>query len=158
MIETVAEETSTTGHETDPPVDILLEAGTTGLGWSAIWPILSENERKIVQAFNARKTSSDVSTLLQIPEDTVKWHLARAQAKIKEHLKLLKTIQSPSNALIEPIIDRATEVIGDRDDAMRWLGTPVRGLDYATPISLLGTEEGQTRVNDILGQMEHGIW
>jgi uncharacterized protein (DUF2384 family) len=41
---------------------------------------------------------------------------------------------------------------------MRWLGTPVRGLDFATPISLLVTKKGQTRVNDILGRMEHGIW
>ena len=59
---------------------------------------------------------------------------------------------------IDPIIDRATEVIGDRQEAMRWLGAPVRGLDFATPISLLATAEGQMRVNDILGQMEHGIW
>ena len=63
-----------------------------------------------------------------------------------------------SDSAIDPIIDRATEVIGDRQEAMRWLGAPVRGLDFATPISLLATEEGQLRVNDILGQMEHGIW
>jgi hypothetical protein len=66
--------------------------------------------------------------------------------------------QAISDSAIDPIIDRATEVIGDRQEAMRWLGAPVRGLDFATPISLLGTEEGQIRVNDILGQMEHGIW
>jgi uncharacterized protein (DUF2384 family) len=62
------------------------------------------------------------------------------------------------DSAIDAIIDRATEVIGDRQEAMRWLGTPVCGLDFATPISLLGTEEGQIRVTDILGQMEHGIW
>jgi putative toxin-antitoxin system antitoxin component (TIGR02293 family) len=56
------------------------------------------------------------------------------------------------------MIDRATEVIGDRDEAMRWLGTPVRVLDFATPISLLGTSEGTRRVEDVLGQMEHGVW
>ena len=59
---------------------------------------------------------------------------------------------------VEFIIARAAEVIGDRDKALRWLGTPVRGLDFATPISLLGTEEGARRVDTILGQMEHGIW
>jgi putative toxin-antitoxin system antitoxin component (TIGR02293 family) len=57
-----------------------------------------------------------------------------------------------------PIIERVTEVIGDQQEAMRWLGTPLRGLGFATPISLLGTEEGSLRVADILGQMEHGIW
>ena len=59
---------------------------------------------------------------------------------------------------VESVIDRAIEVMGDRDEAMRWLGTPVRALDYATPISLLGTSEGATRVEDVLGRMEHGVW
>jgi putative toxin-antitoxin system antitoxin component (TIGR02293 family) len=59
---------------------------------------------------------------------------------------------------VESIISRAIEVIGDRDQAMRWLGTPVRALDFATPISLLGTGAGAARVEDVLGQMEHGIW
>jgi len=44
------------------------------------------------------------------------------------------------------VIELASEVIGNRDEAMRWLGTPVRGLNYATPISLLGTKEGAMRV------------
>lgn len=50
---------------------------------------------------------------------------------------------------VESVMDRAIEVMGDRDDAMRRLGTP---------ISLLGTSEGATRVEDVLGRMEHGVW
>jgi uncharacterized protein (DUF2384 family) len=34
----------------------------------------------------------------------------------------------------------------------------VRALDFATPISVLGTPEGMARVADVLGQMEHGVW
>jgi Antitoxin Xre/MbcA/ParS C-terminal toxin-binding domain len=79
---------------------------------------------------------------------------------------LLKPNQRLKDILIRPMVDdalapivaRATEVIGDRDEALRWLGTPVRGLGYSTPISLLGTKEGAERVDDILGQMQHGIW
>ena len=68
-------------------------------------------------------------------------------------------IQGKAHQLdVNLILDRAIEVIGDRNEAMRWLGTPVRALDYATPISLLGTSEGATRVEDVLGQMEHGVW
>lgn len=69
--------------------------------------------------------------------------------------------QHPSGApdrAVDQVIDRATEVIGNREEAMRWLGMPVRGLDFATPISLLATKEGTERVNDVLGQMEHGVW
>lgn len=68
-----------------------------------------------------------------------------------------KRTSGPPLAL-DSVIDRATEVIGNRDEAMRWLGTPVRALDFATPISLLGTREGTARVEDVLGQMEHGVW
>jgi len=55
------------------------------------------------------------------------------------------------------VIHRAAEVIGDRSDAMRWLGTPVRALNYATPISLLHNSKGREDVLSVLGRLEHGI-
>ena len=55
------------------------------------------------------------------------------------------------------VIHRAIAVIGDRSDAMRWLGTPVRALNYATPISLLHTAEGREAVISVLGRIEHGV-
>jgi hypothetical protein len=59
---------------------------------------------------------------------------------------------------IEPIIQRIVEVVGSRQQAMHWLGTPVRALDFATPISMLATKKGVEKVMDVLGQMEHGVW
>ncbi|MCU1274463.1 MAG: hypothetical protein JWO48_1894 [Bryobacterales bacterium] len=58
---------------------------------------------------------------------------------------------------IEPIVERAIEVIGNREEAMRWLGGPVRALDYATPISRLGDPTGQEQVFALLIQLEHGV-
>jgi len=55
------------------------------------------------------------------------------------------------------ILDRAIEVIGDRGEAMRWLGTPVRALGYATPISLLHNVKGRKSVIAVLTQLEHGV-
>ena len=55
-------------------------------------------------------------------------------------------------------VARATEVFGNEDAAFRWLGTPVAALDYATPISCLSTRQGAMRVNDVLTQIEHGVW
>ena len=40
---------------------------------------------------------------------------------------------------------------------MRWLGVPVPALGYATPISLLDNQEGQTAVLNVLTQLEHGV-
>jgi len=56
------------------------------------------------------------------------------------------------------VINRETEVIAGRDEALRWRGTPLRSLDYAAPVSLLGTGQGITRVHDVLGRMQHGVW
>jgi putative toxin-antitoxin system antitoxin component (TIGR02293 family) len=55
-------------------------------------------------------------------------------------------------------VERATEVFGDEEAAFRWLGTPVAALGYATPISCLGTHQGAMRVDDVLTQIEHGVW
>lgn len=55
------------------------------------------------------------------------------------------------------ILARAIEVIGDSGEAMRWLGTPVRALGYATPISLLHNVKGRKSVIAVLTQLEHGV-
>lgn len=57
----------------------------------------------------------------------------------------------------DAVIERAVEVIGDRKEAMRWLGTPVRALNYATPISRLYDAQGQDDVLRVLAQLEHGV-
>lgn len=58
---------------------------------------------------------------------------------------------------IEPVVERSIEVIGDREEAMRWLGTPVRALDYATPISRLHDPKSKEQVLAVLTQLEHGV-
>jgi len=55
-----------------------------------------------------------------------------------------------------PVLERAVEVIGDRESAYRWLGTPVRAIGYATPMSLLATAQGRSDVLAVLDRLEHG--
>jgi putative toxin-antitoxin system antitoxin component (TIGR02293 family) len=52
------------------------------------------------------------------------------------------------------VLDRAVEVIGHKRE---WMGTPVRALDYATPVSLLSTRKGRQTVIEVLGRLEHGV-
>ena len=52
---------------------------------------------------------------------------------------------------------RAIQVIGDELEAMRWLGTPIRALNYATPVSLLYSVTGRDAVLTVLGRLEHGV-
>ena len=63
----------------------------------------------------------------------------------------------PGSRAREAVINRAIEVIGDEQVALRWLGTPVRALDYATPISRLNDPEEQAIVLNVLTQLEHGV-
>ena len=55
------------------------------------------------------------------------------------------------------VLHRAAEVLGDRSNAMRWLGTPVHALNYATPISLLHDSKGREEVLTLLGRLEYGV-
>lgn len=55
------------------------------------------------------------------------------------------------------VLDRVVEVIGDKGEAMRWMGIPVRDLDYATPVSLLHTRKGRKAVLATLDRLEHGV-
>jgi len=89
--------------------------------------------------------------------DTVKISEKRTPLVEREG-RIARVQRRPVEKAIDTMIVRAAEVLGSRDEGMRWLGNPVRGLDFATPISLLGTPEGVERVNDILGQIEHGVW
>ncbi len=59
--------------------------------------------------------------------------------------------------LTEFVIGRAIEVFANQQKALRWLGTPIRALEYATPISLLGHPEGRHAVLTVLDKIEHGV-
>jgi putative toxin-antitoxin system antitoxin component (TIGR02293 family) len=80
----------------------------------------------------------------------------------RELVKLSKSwaydaLQNSSSRDVAGILDRAAEVIGDTDEACRWMGTPVRALDYATPISLLANKKGTEQVLAVLTRLEHGV-
>lgn len=55
------------------------------------------------------------------------------------------------------VLNRALEVIGNSNNALLWMGTPVRALEYATPVSLLGSRKGRQAVMTVLGRLEHGV-
>lgn len=58
----------------------------------------------------------------------------------------------------DAVLDRAVAVIGDRQEAYRWMGTPVRALGFQTPIAAAATPDGESRVLAVLDQLEHGVY
>ena len=73
-------------------------------------------------------------------------------------MKKVKTTGVAENQQqFDPVIGRAVEVFANEQKALRWLGTPVRALEFATPISLLGRPEGRSAVLKVLDKIEHGV-
>jgi uncharacterized protein (DUF2384 family) len=70
----------------------------------------------------------------------------------------MSRLLADSPTSIEVLIDRVAQIVGDRETTLRWLGTPVQALDYATPISLLNSEDGFVRVTNVLEQLQHGVY
>jgi putative toxin-antitoxin system antitoxin component (TIGR02293 family) len=79
-------------------------------------------------------------------------HLKKDRDRLKQRTRNFAESDAAS-----AVIERAVNVIGDEPDAMRWLGTPIRALAYATPVSLLHTPEGRNAVISVLGRLEHGV-
>lgn len=94
---------------------------------------------------------------LRAQQTEVEGRLVAEQLRADDKAAAVAAVVSSGSHDREAVIDRATEVIGDEQAALRWLGTPVRALDYATPISRLNDAEGQAAVLNVLTQLEHGV-
>lgn len=65
---------------------------------------------------------------------------------------------SDNAARVVRAFDRTVEVLGDRERALRWLGTPNDALGGELPRSWLATDAGTTEVLRVLGRLEHGVF
>lgn len=89
-------------------------------------------------------------TAIVVPERT----LARRR-KAGEPL----TVEETERALrLARIATEAERVFADRAKAARWLRKPNRVLNLQTPLALLETETGARAVEEVLGQIDHGVY
>lgn len=84
-------------------------------------------------------------------------HRPGAKPAIKKAVAELKAKPARKSDDESAVIAQAVKVIGDKTEAMRWMGTPVRELDYSTPVSLLSSPKGRESVMTVLGRLEHGV-
>jgi len=56
------------------------------------------------------------------------------------------------------LVIRAEEALGERNTASRWMGKPNRALEGRRPLEWLATDADATRVEDVLGRIEHGVY
>lgn len=56
------------------------------------------------------------------------------------------------------LIAQASEALGDRARAERWLGKPSRALDGRRPTDLLDSDDGALEVEQLLVRIQHGVY
>ncbi len=87
---------------------------------------------------------------LGIPQRTLTRRLSQASR--------LTPAESDRTVRMARVYAKAVEMIGDRDKAIEWLGTPNRALGGDRPLDLLDTDMGARMVEDILGRIAYGVY
>jgi len=101
----------------------------------------------------SKKTQISEDTLIRlltVPERTWRRKLAEGKA--------LTQLQSDRLYRIAQMVARATEVLGERARAVRWMTEENRALAGARPLDLLDTEVGEAEVRDVLGRIDYGLF
>jgi putative toxin-antitoxin system antitoxin component (TIGR02293 family) len=60
--------------------------------------------------------------------------------------------------VLESILALATSVLGSQDEVQRWLNSPVFSLEGQRPMDLIKTESGRRRVENVLLQIQGGVY
>jgi putative toxin-antitoxin system antitoxin component (TIGR02293 family) len=85
-----------------------------------------------------------------IPARTLKHRKARKQQ--------LSADESDKLARLIRTWDHAVRVVGDPTKALHWLNRPLRRFAGRTPLHMLRTEFGARLVEEMLGQMDYGMF
>jgi putative toxin-antitoxin system antitoxin component (TIGR02293 family) len=82
----------------------------------------------------------------------------RTWARRKAQAQQLTPVESDRLYRLAHAVARATDALGSRDKAVRWLRKPNRALGGEAPFNLLDTEIGEEQVLAVLDRIEHGVF
>ncbi len=101
----------------------------------SVWkPLLSEEEIE----------------LLVVPKRTL--------ARRKSQSANLNQAETDRAFRVAHIVSDAERVFGNKEKAHHWLRSPRPRFSGQTPLSMLATEVGTRMVEEVLGQIDHGIY
>lgn len=116
----------------------LLERVREGLPYKAL--------EEVVDRFGLSR--QQVSALLHLPERT----LARRKRERRLHPD-----ESDRLVRLARVATQAADTLGSTERAAVWLRRSNRALGGDSPLSLLDTDLGARRVEQVLGRLEHGV-
>lgn len=85
-----------------------------------------------------------------IPARTLKHRRSRRESLTRD--------ESDKLARLIRIYDHAVRVLGEKEKALHWLRKPLRRFAGRSPLEMLRTEFGARMAEEMLGQMDHGMF
>ncbi len=98
-------------------------------------------------------TIGDIADVLDVAPKT----LSRWTKKIKKS-GVISERRSDSLLILESILELGKKVLGTDEELNQWLHNPVFALDGKKPVDVIKTESGRRRVEEVLHQIEFGIY
>ena len=84
-------------------------------------------------------------------------HVSRRTVSRRKKEGRFKTGESERVLRLARLYRRAAKVLGGPEEARAWMQEPNFALGEATPLRFADTEPGARRLEQLLGQIEHGI-
>jgi len=84
-------------------------------------------------------------------------HVSRRTISRRKKEGTLKPDESERVLRLIRLYQRAAEVLGGRDEARAWMQEPNFALGDDIPLHFADTEPGARRLEQLLGQIEHGV-
>jgi putative toxin-antitoxin system antitoxin component (TIGR02293 family) len=101
----------------------------------------------VMEQFGLKR--EEVSWALDLPSRTLARRKQERRLSPGESDRLFRVVR---------IAVQASEVLGGKEQAARWLHTPNRALGGQMPLELLDTDLGSRQVEEVLGRIEHGVY
>jgi len=86
-------------------------------------------------------------------------HLPRRTMVRRKKSRRLNQHESERLVRLSLVFEKATNLFGgDKTAANVWLNAPCKALGHVAPLAVAETELGARAVEDIIGQLEHGVF
>jgi len=162
---TLADEHLNASHSTIARLDAIFErANGSVMAQQRTKQVVSPSGGKRRRKVRQSKTSTKSKRVKLRPKKIVKvLAMRRVKSPRQIDAALIPVAQSPAvqeldGARLARISNLAETVFGDREKALRWLGNPKRALNGNTPLSCLTDETGEQTVQDLLYQIDYGVY
>jgi putative toxin-antitoxin system antitoxin component (TIGR02293 family) len=95
---------------------------------------------------------------LPLEQLAAKLLISRSTLQRRKTAGRLSPDESDKVARFSRLLEQATELFGNVDNARAWLKHPQRGLGGAIPLDYAETEIGAREVEKLLGRMKYGVY